>query len=74
MGKYSAFFLVNETLIFLESIENPSSSIFCVGTKMDLPVSIEYSKLLSKSIIAFILFIHSCLVFPCKQESALELL
>ena len=62
----SAFLLVKEIFIFLESIKNPRNSIFCVGIKTDLSVCIDNPKLLSESIVAFILFIHSCLVSPCK--------
>ena len=60
----SAFLWVNEIFIFLEAIKNPS--IFCVGIKTDLPVCIENPKLLSKSLFAFVLFIHPYLVSPCK--------
>ena len=62
----SAFLLLNEIFMFLKSIKNPRNSIFCVGIKPDLLVCIENPQLGSKSIVALTLFIHSCLVSPCK--------
>ena len=62
----SAFLLVNEMFMFFLSIKSPRNSIFCVGIKTDLPACIENPSLLSKSIVAYILSIHSGLVPPCK--------
>ena len=47
----SAFLLVHEIFIFLESIKNRRNSIFCVGIKTDLLVRIENPTLLSKSLL-----------------------
>ena len=58
----SAVYLVNEILIFLESIKSPRSSTFCVVIKTDLRVYIENPNVLNKSTVAFILFIHYCSV------------
>ena len=60
------FSSVNEIFIFLESIKNARSSIFCIDIKTDLLVCIKKPKLQSKSVVVFILIIHSCLVSPCK--------
>lgn len=49
---------------------NPRNYTFCIGIKTDLPVSIENPKLLGKFIVAYISFIQSCLVSPCKWESS----